>query len=543
MAVDLTPSDAMASAAKRGLDLAANGKGGGGLEPATKSRAKKIASKAELSMGHVKRMASFFARHSVDRKSDWGKAGSETPGYVAWQLWGGDAGKAWASARVKQLSEHGIDMDEIDEDEDDLDLDEEVVLDEDKQDFLELFVTADTAQLADVKADKDGLIWKPMLPVGIWNVGPNGRPLKVVAGRSKDQRKEIGMQDVIDAFDAQAVPHVTVPLSHEDKTDENTGYIRKVKVATINGIKTLMGGHHFTDKKVEGKVTEGSIANTSVGLEFDYVRKDDGKKFPIILRHNALTNRPWLGRKLAPFGLAEDQAGNYSVMCGEYAGNIIEEPDPEAVTASIDDKSTSGTQDTIQTSEVVDDPTHKEPVMAEENKKDEPAKTVDLTDHPDFIAEREKSARLAAQLEQLAEKDRQRDAVDFVGVLKEMGFTEEKGCTGFLKETKAIMLADTGETALLLSEDGKAAPSAMTVTTVLKRLFATLPGQDGKAPVATQLSEQATDPLQTSKDEKPAPKADEKELSEMTLAEKEAAADAWFEENYPGAKTTTKKEA
>jgi hypothetical protein len=49
---------------------------------------------------------------------------------------------------------------------------------------------------------------------------PNGkklrRPLKVVAGKSKNQRKEIGLQDLVDAFNEEAIENVTVPSSHNN---------------------------------------------------------------------------------------------------------------------------------------------------------------------------------------------------------------------------------------------------------------------------------------------------------------------------------------
>jgi hypothetical protein len=48
-------------------------------------------------------MHSFFSRHAVDRKPDWGAKGKETPGYVAWQAWGGDAGAAWAARQAASI--------------------------------------------------------------------------------------------------------------------------------------------------------------------------------------------------------------------------------------------------------------------------------------------------------------------------------------------------------------------------------------------------------------------------------------------------------
>jgi len=101
---EFVPSAGMRNAAKRGLELVAAGKAGGGFEPATATRARKIVSGAPLTRDHVMRMHSFFSRHAVDRKPNWGAPGKETPGYVAWQAWGGDAGASWArrqAARIK----------------------------------------------------------------------------------------------------------------------------------------------------------------------------------------------------------------------------------------------------------------------------------------------------------------------------------------------------------------------------------------------------------------------------------------------------------
>lgn len=101
------PPSGARSSARRGLELVKAGKAGGGFESATATRARKIAAGAPLTRDHVMRMHSFFSRHAVDRKPDWGASGKETPGYVAWQAWGGDAGASWASGLAKKLRESG----------------------------------------------------------------------------------------------------------------------------------------------------------------------------------------------------------------------------------------------------------------------------------------------------------------------------------------------------------------------------------------------------------------------------------------------------
>ncbi len=51
-------------------------------------------------------MHSFFARHAVDKDTKthkWNSDSDPSAGVIAWLLWGGDAGKAWADRKVKAL--------------------------------------------------------------------------------------------------------------------------------------------------------------------------------------------------------------------------------------------------------------------------------------------------------------------------------------------------------------------------------------------------------------------------------------------------------
>jgi hypothetical protein len=161
---------------------------------------------------------------------------------------------------------------------------------------------------ADGSVEKDeGLIWKEVLREGVWKYRPGAGakpipiPLKVVAGNT-DEEGQIGMADLIDAFEDGAVDHVTVPTSHEDKPQDNTGYVRKLKVVGKNGKKKLLAGIEFTEPDIEEKAQRGSIAGSSCGIMFDYVRKDSGKKYGKVIGHVALTNKPWING-MKPFGV------------------------------------------------------------------------------------------------------------------------------------------------------------------------------------------------------------------------------------------------
>jgi hypothetical protein len=51
-------------------------------------------------------MISFFARHEVDKDAQGfrpGEDGYPSAGRIAWALWGGDAGKAWANAILREF--------------------------------------------------------------------------------------------------------------------------------------------------------------------------------------------------------------------------------------------------------------------------------------------------------------------------------------------------------------------------------------------------------------------------------------------------------
>lgn len=90
------------SAGKRALQLIKDGRAGGGFTATGKARAAQLARGDKLGEATIRRMHSYFSRHSGDKKPGWSDAGSETPGYVAWLAWGGDAGASWAAKMVRK---------------------------------------------------------------------------------------------------------------------------------------------------------------------------------------------------------------------------------------------------------------------------------------------------------------------------------------------------------------------------------------------------------------------------------------------------------
>jgi hypothetical protein len=97
------PNDAMVAEARRGLSWREVYGLGGTLVGV--ARARDIANRRALSYDTIVRMRSYFARHEVDKQGEGyrqGEPGYPSAGRIAWALWGGDAGRAWANAIVAE---------------------------------------------------------------------------------------------------------------------------------------------------------------------------------------------------------------------------------------------------------------------------------------------------------------------------------------------------------------------------------------------------------------------------------------------------------
>jgi hypothetical protein len=101
---ELTPPEAVQREALKGVALHEAGKSGDGIKPETIRRANSIANGEPQSEQWVTSEApAWFARHEADWEEGVDDVeGQESPGYVAWLLWGGDAGEEWVE-EMQQL--------------------------------------------------------------------------------------------------------------------------------------------------------------------------------------------------------------------------------------------------------------------------------------------------------------------------------------------------------------------------------------------------------------------------------------------------------
>jgi len=94
--------DGVQKAAIRGLALRKKfGRGGTHVGMGT---ARRLAKGGKISPQKVKHISKYFARHEGDNLHKTGRDGDPpSNGYIAWLLWGGDAGWRWSRKLVGQI--------------------------------------------------------------------------------------------------------------------------------------------------------------------------------------------------------------------------------------------------------------------------------------------------------------------------------------------------------------------------------------------------------------------------------------------------------
>lgn len=102
--VDTAPTSGMRETAARALEWRAKYKRGGTAIGV--ARARDIANGRNLSEETIRRMRAYFSRHVSDRLAEGfesGEDGFPSAGRIAWDLWGGNAGRDWADRKVAEF--------------------------------------------------------------------------------------------------------------------------------------------------------------------------------------------------------------------------------------------------------------------------------------------------------------------------------------------------------------------------------------------------------------------------------------------------------
>lgn len=104
--IDFTPPEIVARNAAEGLRLRERF-GRGGTEVGV-ARARELVARRPLTPETIRRMVSYFARHEVDKRGrNYFNDANPSAGRIAWLLWGGDEGRAWALDIKRRIGSGG----------------------------------------------------------------------------------------------------------------------------------------------------------------------------------------------------------------------------------------------------------------------------------------------------------------------------------------------------------------------------------------------------------------------------------------------------
>ena len=102
--IDFSPPEGVRKEAARGLAWRDQfNRGGTAIGVA---RARDLSNGENISPDTARRMASYFARHEVDKQGGGfspGEDGFPSAGRIAWALWGGDPGQSWSAKLTRQM--------------------------------------------------------------------------------------------------------------------------------------------------------------------------------------------------------------------------------------------------------------------------------------------------------------------------------------------------------------------------------------------------------------------------------------------------------
>jgi HK97 family phage portal protein len=100
--IDTRPPQSVADNARRALEVRARKpESERGMTAVGIARARDLMNRVRLSEDTIRRMASYFERHEVDKQgSTWDEQGK---GWQAWYGWGGDDGFAWAKRKIEEF--------------------------------------------------------------------------------------------------------------------------------------------------------------------------------------------------------------------------------------------------------------------------------------------------------------------------------------------------------------------------------------------------------------------------------------------------------
>ena len=325
------PTDAMVAEAKRGLAWRAE-HNRGGTEVGV-ARARDISNRRSLSLDTVKRMASYFARHEVDKQGQgWspGEDGYPSAGRIAWALWGGDPGRTGADNIVD--AQEGKAMNDIAYKSLSLELKREPDADGNFEGYASVFGVVDQgmdvvergAFMKTLGRRKVKMLWQHETdsPIGVWDdIHEDERGLFVKGRLLKEVDKG---REAMALLRAGAIDSMSIGYRTIEAIAEGDGRVRKLteidlfeislvtfpmlpdaKVTAVKSIETERDFEKFL--RDAGYSRKEAVALTLHGYKALLKQRDAGEDAAVTEGLNTLTEK--LTKLKGVFNVRRDQEG------------------------------------------------------------------------------------------------------------------------------------------------------------------------------------------------------------------------------------------
>jgi HK97 family phage major capsid protein/HK97 family phage prohead protease len=263
------PNEQMRKNATRGLELRKEyGRGGTDVGVA---RARDISNNKDLSDSTIKRMYSFFSRHSSNYDKHYGEKendGGENAFTIAWLLWGGNAGYAWSKKEVKRIDNDEERM--MDEDKDISEIVEEIESEDPEVEELNF----DDEERSEVKVEHRSMAME-MKPVD-----EEKRTAMIAVSSEEPVARSFGnevLEHTKEAIDMSFLASGRAPLLLDHDPEKQIGVVESVELdestrrlrAKVRFGKGALAREAFDD------VVDGIRTNISVGYSINKIEKKD----------------------------------------------------------------------------------------------------------------------------------------------------------------------------------------------------------------------------------------------------------------------------
>lgn len=272
------PNDQMRKNAKRGLELRKEyGRGGTDVGVA---RARDISNNKDLSDSTIKRMYSYFSRHSSNYDKHYGEKendGGENAFTIAWLLWGGNAGYSWAKKEVKRINNEEERM--MEEEKDVSEIVEEIESEE--IDIEELAEEAEEPEELNFDEERSlGKVEHRSMEIGYKPIDEDKRTAMIAVSTEEPVMRSFGyevLEHSKDAIDLDFLGSGRAPLLLDHDPEKQIGVVESVELdeSTKRLRAKVRFGKNGLAREAFDDVVDGIRANISVGYSISKLEKKD----------------------------------------------------------------------------------------------------------------------------------------------------------------------------------------------------------------------------------------------------------------------------